>query len=56
MTFASEQANVIHCVQLTRQSPLIGPRIPVHGLLVDVHTGRIDWLVNGYETLPTQGL
>jgi carbonic anhydrase len=30
---------------------LIGPKIPVHGLLLDVETGRLEWVVNGYETL-----
>jgi carbonic anhydrase len=54
-TFASEQANVLHAVQLARQSPLIGPRIPVHGLMIDVHNGRIEWLVNGYEALAAGG-
>src|SRR5262249_50644240 len=51
-TFASEQANILQSVQYTRQSPLIGPRVPVHGLLLDIHTGRLEWLVNGYDALP----
>jgi hypothetical protein len=34
-----------------RQSPLIGPRIPVHGLVVDIETGKLEWVVNGYEML-----
>lgn len=50
-TFASETQNVIKAVDFVRQSPLIGPTIPVHGLLVDINTGRLDWLVNGYQTL-----
>src|SRR5512139_1802239 len=36
--FASERANVIKAADFVRQSPLIGPRIPVHGLLVDIGT------------------
>lgn len=51
--FASEQQNVLRGVEIVRSSPLIGPRIPVHGLLVDIESGRLDWLVNGYETLPS---
>ena len=47
--FASERQNVIRGVDLVRQSPLIGPKIPVHGLLVDIQTGRLEWLVNGYQ-------
>ena len=49
--FASEQQNVIRGVDFVRHSPLIGPRIPVHGLMVDTATGRLDWIVNGYEAL-----
>jgi carbonic anhydrase len=49
--FASERQNVIRGVDSIRQSPLIGPRIPVHGLLVDIQTGRLEWVVNGYEVL-----
>jgi carbonic anhydrase len=49
--FASERANVIRGVDFIRQSPLIGPAIPVHGLMVDVQTGRLEWIVNGYDTL-----
>ncbi len=51
--FASERQNVIRATDFVRQSPLIGPKVPVHGLLVDVQTGRLDWIVNGYETLAT---
>jgi len=49
--FSSERQNVSRGVDLIRQSPLIGPRIPVQGLLVDVQTGKLDWIVNGYDTL-----
>jgi carbonic anhydrase len=49
--FASEQANVIKAAQMVRQSPIIGPKIPVHGLLVDIESGKLDWVVNGYEQL-----
>jgi hypothetical protein len=27
----------------------------VHGLLLDIQSGRVDWLVNGYETLSRAG-
>jgi carbonic anhydrase len=49
--FASERANVIRGVDFIRHSPLIGPKIPVHGLLTDVQNGRLGWIVNGYDTL-----
>lgn len=47
--FASERQNVIRGVEFVRASPLIGPKIPVHGLLVDVATGKLECVVNGYE-------
>jgi carbonic anhydrase len=49
--FASERQNVIRGVDFIRQSPLIGPRIPVQGLMVDVQTGQLEWIVNGYDVL-----
>ncbi len=48
--FASERQNVIHATEFVRQSPLIGSKVPVHGLLVDTQTGRLEWIVNGYQT------
>jgi carbonic anhydrase len=48
--FSSERQNVIKAAGIVRNSPLIGPKIPVHGLLLDIETGKLDWLVNGYET------
>ena len=49
-TFMSERPNVIKACDFVRQSPLIGPKIPVHGLLIDTGTGKLDWVVNGYQT------
>ena len=49
--FASERQNVIRAVDFLRQSPLIGPRIPVQGLMVNIQNGQLDWVVNGYEAL-----
>jgi len=53
--FTSERQNVIKACDIVRHSPLIGPKIPVHGLLVDIQTGRLEWLVNGYEAWTTMG-
>jgi carbonic anhydrase len=50
-TFGSERQNVLKACDYVRSSPLIGPKIPVHGLLLNIETGRLDWVVNGYETL-----
>ena len=50
-TFGSERQNVIKACDFVRNSPLIGSKIPVHGLLLDIESGKLDWVVNGYETL-----
>lgn len=47
--FATERQNVIKACDFARQSPLIGSKTFVHGLLVDIETGKLDWVVNGYE-------
>jgi len=49
--FASERQNVIKACEFVRTSPLIGPAVPVHGLLVDIESGRLEWPVNGYQTV-----
>lgn len=51
--FGSERQNVIKSCDFARHSPLIGPKIPVHGFLVDIETGKLEWLVNGYENWET---
>src|ERR1035438_3688950 len=49
--FGSERQIVLKACDIIRHSPLIGPTIPVHGLLVDTETGKLDWIVNGYQSL-----
>jgi carbonic anhydrase len=49
--FGTERQNVIRGGDFVRVSPLIGPKVPVHGLLIDVHSGRLEWVVNGYQHL-----
>lgn len=49
--FSSERQNVIQAAEIVRNSPLIGPRIPVQGLMVDTATGKLEWVVNGYDVL-----
>src|SRR5450759_2808819 len=52
--FGSERQNVIKACDIVRHSPLIGPKIPVHGFLVDIETGKLEWIVNGYDARPAQ--
>ena len=49
--FSSERQNIIKSAQIVRSSPLIGSKTFVHGLLVDIETGKVDWLVNGYDAI-----
>ena len=49
--FASDRQNVLKAAEIVRSSPLIGSKVPVHGLLVDIETGKLDWVVNGYNAL-----
>lgn len=51
--FGSDRQNVIKSCDFARRSPLIGPKVPVHGLLADINTGKLEWLVNGYENWET---
>jgi carbonic anhydrase len=52
--FGSDRQNVIKSAGIVRSSPLVGPKVPVHGLLVDIESGNVEWLVNGYQTLETR--
>lgn len=36
-------------VEIIRNHPLLPAHTPVHGLIIDPTTGRLDMLVNGYE-------
>ncbi|HVV00330.1 MAG TPA: carbonic anhydrase, partial [Verrucomicrobiae bacterium] len=45
----SERQNILKACEFLRGSPLIPSCIPVHGLLADTETGKLEWLVNGYE-------
>jgi len=51
--FSSERQNVIKSCETVRRSPLIGAKIPVHGLMVIIETGKLEWVVNGYQTFAT---
>jgi len=53
--FASERQNVIKAVNYVRRSSIIGPKTPVHGLLLNIENGQLDWVDNGYQALETAG-
>jgi carbonic anhydrase len=51
--FGNEPQNVLNTCDVLRRCPWIGPKIPVHGLLLNLENGKLDWLVNGYQALET---
>ncbi|HEY3912987.1 MAG TPA: carbonic anhydrase [Verrucomicrobiae bacterium] len=59
--FSGIRQNVIHGVEVIRSSPLIGVNVVIQGLVIDIRTGALDWVVNGYEmparvTVPAPGM
>ena len=51
--FGTERQNVMRAVDFVRASPLIGAKVPVHGLLIDIQSGRLETVVNGYQSFET---
>lgn len=50
--FDQPRDGVIGSVELIRNHPLIPAEIPVHGLLIDPVTGKLESLVDGYTKQP----
>jgi carbonic anhydrase len=47
--FTSVSESVAHSVGIVNKHPLMPKDIPVHGLVIDPHTGKLDLVVDGYE-------
>ena len=47
----SVQESVKTSVQMVKQHPLFPTDVPVHGLVIDPETGRLDKVVDGYEQI-----
>ncbi|WP_138420624.1 beta-class carbonic anhydrase [Aquibacillus sediminis] len=47
--FNHVEDSVQHSVDLIRQHPLLPQDTPVHGLVIDPHTGKLDVVNKGYE-------
>ncbi|WP_129730672.1 beta-class carbonic anhydrase [Ectobacillus funiculus] len=47
--FENVEDSVKHSVDIIRQHPLMPEGIPVHGLVIDPKTGRLDLVTDGYE-------
>ena len=47
--FSSVEESVEHSVSILRNHPLLPEEVPVHGLVIDPDTGKLDLVVNGYD-------
>jgi carbonic anhydrase len=47
--FEHAKEGVEKSVNIIRNHPLLPKNLPVHGLIIDPETGRLDLLTNGYE-------
>ncbi|ATH92879.1 carbonic anhydrase [Bacillus glycinifermentans] len=48
-SFESVEDSVKDSVNVIRNHPLLPEGVPVHGLVIDPETGRLDLVVNGYK-------
>lgn len=46
--FGDVTKNVEHSVDVIRNHPLVSKEIPVHGLVIDPETGKLDLVTSGY--------
>ncbi len=47
--FENVNTSVAHSVDVIKNHPLMAKDIPVHGLVIDPSTGKLDLVINGYE-------
>lgn len=47
--FDNVQESVRNSVNMIKNHPLLPEGVPVHGLVIDPETGKLDLVVNGYE-------
>lgn len=47
--FDSVEESVAHSVNMIRNHPLMANEIPVHGLVIDPVTGKLDLVIDGYK-------
>lgn len=48
-SFSSVEESVKDSVSVVRNHPLLPSNVPVHGLVIDPGTGKLDLILNGYE-------
>lgn len=47
--FDNVRESVAHSVEIVKKHPLMPGDVPIHGLVIDPETGRLDQIINGYE-------
>ena len=47
--FENVKDSVSHSVEIVRNHPLMPKDVPVHGLVIDPSTGRLDQVIDGYQ-------
>lgn len=52
--FQNVEESVLHSVNVVRKHPLVPKDVPVHGLVVDPATGKLDLIVDGYEHIANE--
>lgn len=48
-TYTDPVKNVLTVIKKLKANPFIPKDIPIHGLIIDPHTGKLDFLADGYE-------
>lgn len=48
--FDSVEESVSHSVNMIKNHPALPKKVPVHGLVIHPETGKLDVVINGYET------
>lgn len=47
--FSKVEDSVAHSVEVIKNHPLLPNNVPVHGLVINPETGKLDMVINGYE-------
>ncbi|MEH7387363.1 carbonic anhydrase [Bacillus sp. JJ1521] len=47
--FSSVEESVRHSVEMVENHPLLPKDVPVHGLVINPETGKLDVVINGYK-------
>lgn len=47
--FSSVEESIKESVKIVKKHPLMPTGIPIHGLVISPETGKLDWVINGYD-------